>query len=160
MKVGKFIIAAIVLASIFTGCAKKTTIESFYTYETECLGVALDGSQTLKVWGTGKNQEEAVQQAMKNAVRDILFKGIHAGSKECGIRPLMLEVNAEEKYEEYFNAFFRNGGLYSKYVTNETPKRGAKDTQYNKQQTKYGMVVRVQRADLKKKLEQDGIIKK
>lgn len=162
MKVTKYIIAGMALTGILClgSCAKKTTIESFYTYETECLGVALDGSQTLKVWGTGKDKKAAMKQAMKNAVKDILFNGIHTGSKDCGIRPLILEVNAQEKYEDYFNTFFQDGGLYSKYVSDETPKRTTKDKQYNQQQTKYGMVVRVQRAELKNRLEQDGIIKK
>lgn len=141
-----------------TGC-KSTQVETFYTYETECLGVDLDGSQRLKAWGSGINKKEATQQALKNAVRDVLFKGIHAGSKECGIRPLLLEVNVAEKNEDYFNAFFSTDGPYLQFVTDETPKLRSREKEYSKNQKKVGVVVRVQRAALKKRMEQDGIIK-
>lgn len=161
MKITKYVMGMALFIGLycFSGC-KTTKIESFYTYETECLGVGLDGSQTLKAWGTGKNKKEAKEQAMKNAVRDILFKGIHTGRKDCGIRPVLLEVNASEKYEDYFNSFFRDGGDYLKYVSDETPKMREKEKEYNQAQTKLSVMVRVQRAELKKRMEQDGIIKK
>lgn len=161
MKTIKYGMAISFLAGVccFSSC-KTTQVESFYTYETECLGVGLDGSQTLKAWGEGRNKKEAKEQAMKNAVRDILFKGIHTGKKECGIRPVLLEVNVQEKYEDYFNSFFQDGGAYMQYVSDETPKMSKKEKEYNQSQTKLGLVVRVQRAELKKRMEQDGIIKK
>ena len=51
------------------------------SFESECMGVELDGSQTLKAWGTGRNYSDACEQAKKNAVRDVLFKGIKNGFK-------------------------------------------------------------------------------
>ena len=38
-----------------------------YTYDTECIGVEGDGSQTVKGWGSGRNREDAVEQAKKMA---------------------------------------------------------------------------------------------
>ena len=40
----------------------------FEKFETECLGIEGDGSQTLRAWGTGRNRADAVEQAKKNAV--------------------------------------------------------------------------------------------
>ena len=54
----------------------KTTTSAYQQYEPECLGVELDGSQTLRVWGVGSNKKDAVEQAKKDAVRAVIFKGI------------------------------------------------------------------------------------
>lgn len=143
-----------------TGCSSsKTTVASFYTYETECLGVELDGSQTLRVWGSGKNKKDAVEQAKKNAVHDVLFKGVRQGKSECNMKPLMIEVNAEEKYADYFQRFLRDGGEYRKYTSSEDEKTSSKISQTNQVSTKYGVTVRVLRSELKERLKSDGIIK-
>lgn len=155
-----YLLAGTLIAiSCFSGCSKKTTVDSFYAYKAECLGVGLDGSQSLRVWGTGRTESEARQQARKNALHEILFKGITAGKTECSVRPLMLEVNAEEKYEDYFISFFNEEGAYARFVSEENPKKKAIIKQNNKQQVKCGIVVKVQRNELKSELEKDGILK-
>lgn len=143
--------------------AQKSAISSFYSSETECLSVSNDGSQILKAWGHGKKKKDAVKEAMRNAVRDVIFNGIHAGSKECSIRPILMEVNAQEKYEDFFYTFFADEGAFLNFVTDETPKKlyffDTKEKKRNKQQVKVGMVARVQRAALQKYLKQEGILK-
>lgn len=105
------------LLLILAGCSSKKSVSSYHSFESECLGVELDGSETLRAWGRGKNRTDAIEQAKKNAVRDVLFKGVVAGSRECSVRPLVTEVNAQERYASYFNDFFRDGGEYLKYVS-------------------------------------------
>lgn len=107
------------LLLILAGCSSKKSVSSYHSFESECLGVELDGSETLRAWGRGKNRTDAIEQAKKNAVRDVLFKGVVAGSRECSVRPLITEVNAQERYASYFNDFFRDGGEYLKYVSME-----------------------------------------
>ena len=94
------------LLLILAGCSSKKSVSSYHSFESECLGVELDGSETLRAWGRGKNRTDAIEQAKKNAVRDVLFKGVVAGSRECSVRPLITEVNAQERYASYFNDFF------------------------------------------------------
>ncbi|MDR3327949.1 MAG: hypothetical protein LBT04_07520 [Prevotellaceae bacterium] len=147
---------------LVTGC--RTASASFYKHETECLGVELDGSQTLKSWGTGRYWKDAADQAKKNAVRDVVFKGNFIGTGECEVKPLLLEVNAEEKYKAYFNAFFKDGGEYARYVSlrdERIPRHiiRVRDSR-NKDQSLYSVVVRVERAELREKLINDGILKK
>ncbi|MDP5076044.1 MAG: hypothetical protein NWP82_06130, partial [Flavobacteriales bacterium] len=77
----------------------------------------MDGSQTLESWGSGRNRFDAVEQAKKNAINEVLFKGILNGKPECERKPLVPEVNAREKYASYFNAFFADGGEYLNYIT-------------------------------------------
>ena len=151
------IVAMLVL---FAASCKTTQSYSYHTFETECLGVELDGSQTLKAWGTGRNKKDAVEQAKKNAVRDVIFKGNFTGSKDCFEKPLLLEVNAQEKYANYFNTFFRDGGEFINYISMEDERKHARiaDSR-NKDQSKYSVVVRVKREELKEKLIKDGILK-
>lgn len=138
---------------------KQTVTSSYYTYKTECLGVELDGSQTLRAWGTGKNKKDAIEQAKKNAIHDILFQGIHDGQSKCSVKPLLTEVNAADKYEDYFNAFFLDKGSYQTFVSGEENGRTTRIQEAIKNQLKYGIVVRVFRSELKRRLQADGILK-
>ena len=132
-----------------------------YSKETECLGVEMDGSQTVKAWGFGNGKKDAIEQAKKTAVRDVLFKGIRSGKDECNQKPVVNEVNAQEKYEDYFNKFFADGGAYTKFISmkDETIKMGAKDRKSATDGTQYGVVITVKRAELKKQLLADNILK-
>lgn len=142
------------------GCSSpQKSIGAYYTYEIECMGSELDGSETVLSWGTGKNKTDGVEQAKKNAVRAILFKGIRSGKDECSKRALLLEVNAEEKYQYYFNTFFKDGGEYKKYVSQEDTRRNSIKGEATTQQEKYGIVVRVLRSELRDRLINDNILK-
>ena len=50
---------------------KKTA--SYYNYETECLEDKLDGSFILQAWGKGSDKSEAIDQAKRNVLNDILL---------------------------------------------------------------------------------------
>ena len=71
----------LVIVAALSSCSKKSTevskASAYVNYETICMSVDLDGSQTLRVWGKGSTQADAIEQAKKNAVYDVLFKGIH-----------------------------------------------------------------------------------
>jgi hypothetical protein len=135
-----------------------------YPTESECLGVELDGSVTLKAWGSGRNRFDAVTQAKKNAVRDVLFRGISKGTDECNSRALIPEVNAETKYEDYFFKFFAyKNGAYKGFISARDERidhtifrtlNGADKT------VTYSVVVRVLRSELRQQLIADGILPK
>jgi hypothetical protein len=161
MKIKQLLLLSLVIV-FFTQC--KTTVPSFYNYKTECLGVELDGSHTLKAWGKGRYWKDAADQAKKNAVRDVIFKGILDGSDECKVKPLLMEVNAEEKYQDYFAKFFKDGGEYKKFVSLKDERihrriHRTRDSR-NQDQSTYSVVVRVLRKDLEQKLINDNILKK
>jgi len=144
-----------------TSCSTKKVVVGNYSYETECLGVELDGTQTLRVWGTGRNRVDAVEQAKKNAVREVLFKGILSG-RDCEKRPLVPEVNAERKYETYFNSFFRDDGEYKYFVTSQDERianRVYREAKVSTNTVTYPVVVRVLRPQLRERMLQDEILK-
>jgi len=123
----------------------------------------MDGSQTVKAWGNGRNRWDAIEQAKKNAVKDVLFNGIYEGKQECEKRPVVAEVNAQQKYETYFNKFFADDGEYKNFVSLKDERIGQKvsrDRKGARQSVTHGVVVRVLRAELKQKMIEDGILKK
>ncbi len=134
-----------------------------YTFETECVGVEMDGSLTLIAWGNGRNRRDAVAQAKKVAVRDVLFKGITKGDQSANPRPLVPEVNAERKYEDYFNNFFSDKkGIYKKFVSAKDERivnRIIRKSMGSSAGVTYKVTVRVLRSELKQKLIQDEILK-
>lgn len=152
-------------ALIVVSCSvsKNAKIAGNYTFETECIGVELDGSQTVKAWGQGRNRTDAIEQAKKQALKDVLFHGINNGKSDCSNKALLLEVNAEEKYENYFAKFFTDEGEFLNYVSYEdaNPKHieSTKERKKAGSQEYYGLIVRVQRMKLKEKLISDKIIK-
>lgn len=124
----------------------------------KCLGVELDGSQTLRVLGYGRNRADAKEQAMKNAVRAVIFDGIRSGADGCDTRPLVTEVNAKERYENYFNIFFADNGEYRKYVSLRDTKKRSGSKVKDKVGYSYQLTIRVLRSELKARLKADNVI--
>jgi hypothetical protein len=151
----KLILFALIL---ITACAKKTNAV-YYSYKTQCMSAELDGSQTLLAWGDGKDKSDAVEQAKKNAVNDVLFNGILEGKAGCNVKPLVPEVNARDKYDEYFNKFFADGGPYSTYINLLDEKSHSREKKKGNYSMTYSVTVRVLRPQLKERLIADGIIK-
>lgn len=156
--IGKIIFCALLPFSL-AACKQTQTLSSFHSQPVECLGVELDGSQTLRSSGSGKNRADAIEQARKNAVWAVIFNGVRDGRGGCEMRPLVNEANAREKYAEYFNIFFADGGEYRKYVTSEDEKRRSKDKSANKYTTNYRVTVHVLRSELQARLKEDNILR-
>lgn len=136
-------------------------IAGYATFTTDCAGTELDGSVTLKAWGNGRNYFDATEQAKKNAVRDVLFKGIRTGQPGCPSTPLVLEPGAQNKYEQYFADFFKDNGPYLAYVNLKDERIGHKlkrDKKGAQNSVTESVIVRVKRLDLKKRLIEDKII--
>jgi hypothetical protein len=129
---------------------KKKKTASYYAGETECIEDKLDGSYILYAWGKGSSKSEALDQAKRNVLNDILFKGVRKG---CQINPLILEVNASTKYKSYVYSFFDKD--YKKYISIE---KSPKTKNKSRSQTSYGIKIRVKIEAIKQKLIEDKII--
>lgn len=116
----------VVALFVFPSCNPQKKIAGNYTYKTECLGIEMDGSQTVKAWGNGRHRWDAIEQAKKNAVNDVLFNGIYEGKQDCEKKPVVSEVNARQKHEAYFNKFFADGGEFKDYVSLRDERIGQK----------------------------------
>lgn len=145
--------------------SKQDKATAQWEYEIEpAVGQAQQGSCIVKVWTYARNIDKAKQQAAKNAVHGIIFKGYAAstnGSRIPAQRPLVPDAATEAANAEYFSQFFADGGVYMRYVTlvnNGTPRAGDL-IKVSKKQYKVGIVVSVQKDLLRKELESQGIIK-
>ena len=129
-----------------------------YAQETECIGKELDGSLTLRVWGTGRNKTDALEQAKKQAIYDVLFNGVTKGNTDYNMRPVMTEVNARQRYQDYFDIFFMDRGEYRKYISMEDKRAGSTRTRRNYRDVTVGVTVRVLVPQLRARLKSDGLL--
>ena len=129
-----------------------------FAQETECISKEMDGSLTLRVWGTGRNRTDALEQAKKQAVYDVLFKGITRGNTDYNMRPIMTEVNARQRYQDYFDIFFMDRGEYRKYISMEDKRAGSTRTRRNYRDVTVGTTVRVLVPQLRSRLKEDGLL--
>lgn len=152
-------ITVVALLCAMTATAQKTAVYAYTNKTLECLGVELDGSQTLRVSGIGRNKADSKEQAKKNAVWAVIFNGIQGGAEGCNTRPLINEPNAAEKYEDYFNIFFADNGDYKEYISMEDTKRRSAKKAKSKVAANYTITVRVLRPQLRQRLISDGVLK-
>ena len=151
-------IFVLMLALFAVSVSSSAQDKVLYKETIRCLNVELDGSETLRVVGFGRNRDDAREQAMKNAVYVVIFQGIKDGNRGCNMKPIVEEVNAREKYAEYFDIFFMDNGEYRKYVSLKDTKYRSKNKTKTKLGTGYEMTIRVQRSQLKARLKNDNII--
>ena len=150
-----------ILSLTFYSCRTDTKIVSTAStaqFGAQNLGANLDGTVTFRTWGHGYNKAHAIENARKEAVRQILFKGL-TGTGDGNLRPLLTEVNAEEKYQYYFSKFFAYGGEYMNYVSARDQNRKSGMKSASNTQEQWGCIVTVNRIALQDKLINDGILK-
>lgn len=153
-----YLSAVLLLAS--AGCSKKLAdTGSYFHTRTEYLNSAGDGSVTVRAYGMGKTREDAVEQACRNAVSDVLFEGVQIPGNTILSRPLIREINAREKYQYFFNPFFADGGQYRRFVSLEDRRPKSDGVKTNSVQQRYAVTVRVLRAELQQYLIEHHIVK-
>ncbi len=161
MKTMYYISIIAIISLTMWSCKTPETVSGYYNYEVECLGNEYDGSQIVKTRGTGRDRKEAEANARKNALHDIMFKGVRNGTSDCSSRPLIVKPNAEENNEVYFKRFFSEGGIYSKFVSlHREPliDRNFKTNPRSNSKVAYAMVLKVNVSSLKSHLIKDQII--
>ncbi len=166
------------LLSIFIVLSCKTVVPVDYTkYEVEALDQGIQGTVLMKVYSYDKSVKNAIERAKMNAVQAVLFKGIPGSNIS---KPMVKD--GRMAHEEYFNKFF---GLYkvNKKLRRRDRNKDAIDFSrlFNAPYRSYvqvsndgslapgdrvkvgnsykvGVEVSVNHAQLRKKLEEDGVI--
>lgn len=132
-----------------------------WRYEIEGVSQGSQGTYLIKVWSYSKKPKVAIEQAKKNAVHGVIFRGYEGNKK--GLRPqkpLTNDPNLEQEKEVFFRDFFATGGKYLKFVslTNDGAVAAGDRLKVGKEY-KIGIVVSVQKDALRKDLESAGIIR-
>lgn len=164
MKNFKFLIALILLISFSTGSfaqqrkANKDT--EAWRYEIEAVQTGIQGTYLIKVWSYSKKPEVAMEQCKKNAVHGVIFKGFSGISGVPGQSPLTNNTNLEVEKADFFKTFFNDGGKYMKFVSlSNDGAVAAEDRMKIGKEYKIGVVVAVNVTELRKDLENAGVIK-
>lgn len=126
-----------------------------WRYEIECEGNGSQGTYLVKVWSYSKKQATAANQAVKNAVHGVIFKGVAGGGGCASQKPLASSPGVQYDHADFFDRFFEEGGEYAKYASVV----GAPEYIKIGKEYKAGVVVSVSKDQLRKDLESAGIIK-
>ncbi|MBQ2170881.1 MAG: hypothetical protein II448_03980 [Paludibacteraceae bacterium] len=153
-----FLLALMVTAAVATVDAKPKAQREMdeFRYEIQCAGNGVQGTYLVRVWTYNKKLKAALEACPRNAVHGVIFKGFVGGDGCVGQRALVREPGAEMEYEDFFNHFFASNGEYRKYISivPGTEEQMKVDKVY-----KVGIVVSVQKDELRKALEAAGVIK-
>ncbi len=148
----------LLLVSFLTLFGCKTQEKIDYGYEMVCQGVGIQGSNLVKVYSYGKTVDKAIEESKKNAVRGILFKGI-VGGNGCSRQPAIVSYQEHQKHKTFFENFFKGEYLRFVHLTSNgsvSPKDRLKVGKYYK----IGVIISVDKTNLRKYLEERKIIKK
>lgn len=157
-----FLIAFLFGPMLCMGQSKKKADKEMveWRYELEVVKEGVQGTYLVKVWSYSKKQETILEQAKKNAVHGILFKGFPQNGSIQGKSPLTNNPSLEQEKAEFFKEFFAEGGKYQKFVT--LTNNGAiepSDRINMGKEYKIGVIVSVNVEALRKDLEAAGVIK-
>lgn len=166
MKKLSFLIALLLpfIATAATPCKKADKETEQMRYELQAtIGQAPEGSALVRVWTYSKKANVATDQAGKNAVHGILFKGYpsynEGNNRIVGREAMITDANVQQEKQAYFDEFFADGGAYQRFISfigNGEPDKILKvDKEY-----KVAITVIVQVDALRQRLQEDGIISK
>jgi len=162
LKIGILLLMYMGISFLANAQAKKKAEKDTenFRYELQCVSTGAEGSYLVKVWSYSKKPEIAIEQAKKNAVHGIIFKGFTGSGAGCTQKPLTNNPALEEEKEVFFKDFFSDGGKYMKFVSvTGNGSIGAADRVKIGKEYKIGVVVSVSKDALRKDLEAAGIIK-
>lgn len=131
-----------------------------FRYEIQCVTVGAEGTYLIKVFTYSKNPNVAIEQAKKNAVHGVIFKGFSGAGAGCTQKPLTPNPALEQEKETFFKDFFANGGKYLKFVNVAGDGSIAPEDRLKVgKEYKTGVIVSVLKDALRKDLEAAGIIR-
>ncbi|NEV93027.1 hypothetical protein G3567_02555 [Psychroflexus sp. YR1-1] len=155
-------ITLLILAFVLTSCKSKIdTVSGYYDYETECVSVDRNGFQTVKAWGIGMTEKDAILNARRRAVDEILFKGIRGGSSLCEIRPMISNPNKRRDNLNYFNRFYAPQGDFERFAglpEENWLRRKLKINQKNEGKLAYEIIIEVDMMGLREHMRRDNLI--
>ena len=155
-KLGLFIAA---FALIFLASCGTKRSQAYYENPSVVLSANYDGSYVIRVQVRAKDAVIAFTDGQRKAVEEVIFSGVKAGSNGISdLKPLCFDKNAREKHEDYFNAFFMDGGAWTQYASLKDKRVGSMRYQRDGRQMVESVTVTVNRAGLKARLQADGII--
>jgi len=141
----------LVLVSIIYSCSEKILPTSEVNYLS-----GNDGTITMRAIGNGTNEQEAINEAEKNAINVLFFRGLPQSEQKV---PLIGTNESEEieKHKQYFEKFYTQK-RYKTFVMSSIPV--SEFAKQNGGTKSLAVDIKVNLIALKKDLEQNNIIRK
>ena len=159
MKKLSYIIAIFALICL-SGCGPKRS-QAYYDQPSQVMSATAEGTYIIRVQVRAKDAVVAFKEAQRKVVKEVIFDGVKSANSGINdLKPLCFDMNAREKYEDYWNVFFSDEGPWKQFTSYKD--RRATSTRYERDgrlMVETGTVT-VNRAGIKKKLQEDGIIPK
>lgn len=128
-------------------------------FEIEAMPTGIKGTYLLKVWTYSTNPMPDFKQVKRNAVYGVLFEGFKGKRGIAGQKPIVPNPKIKTEKAEFFNAFFAEGGAYLNFVDLVNDGAiAAGDRIRMGDLFRIGIVSSVKAAELRKHLEEAGII--
>lgn len=130
--------------------------EPIIGYDIEYSGAeGVSGTYMIQVWINTTKATLSTEEFKRYAVEGILFKG-YARPQQERVAPMVSDAIRQAK-SDFFNAFFENGD-YSKYAS--VLGNTVKNLKITKKEYRLGMIISISESQLRKDLEEAGIISK
>lgn len=127
-------------------------------YEVQFINTTgVEGTIVFKIYAYGKNQEQAIQNAKSDALKAVMFKGI-PGSDLKG--PMVNDLTVLETQKAFFNTFFETQQYLQYVAISSDGSIDGEDIFKVGKKYKVGVVVSVQKDNLRVLLEKAGVIKR
>lgn len=126
-------------------------------YEIKGVGSGVQGTYLVKVYVISKKSKPDADLLKKCAVHGVLFKGFAGTNSRVHQKPLAGSPLAEQQHSDFFDPFFSEGGAYRNYADLVTSQYEI--TKMAKKQYRIGATISVMKDQLRKDLEQAGVIK-
>lgn len=151
-------LAAVAVMVLLAGCGAKRS-QAAYDFKSKVLSANYDGTYVIRTQIRARNAAVAFTDAQRKVVQEVIFDGIDAGSNGVEpLKPILFDMNARRKHEDYFAAFFRNDGEWTKYASLWDKRTGTTTYKRNGVQMIETVTVTVDRKGLREKLIADGIL--
>lgn len=144
-----------IVAVVLSSCRTNQTL-SYSSVETTAIAAESNGTYVIRVQGKGTTRSMAYDNARRQAVHDVIFKGIHTSYGDHKmIHPLINDPRMEQKEETFFNSFFSEKGEYLDYIES-TKEDKIQNSNENTKSVILNVIVR--RDKLKEMLRNKGFI--
>jgi hypothetical protein len=129
---------------------------SAMNYEVQFIQTGLDGTILFKIYAYGKDDDQAIANAKSDALKAVMFRGIPGSDL---VRPMVTDLAAPETHKDFFQTFFGTQ-QYLQYVSISGDGTVDSDDRFKVgKRIKLGVVVSVQKDNLRKLLEAAGIVR-
>jgi len=157
MKKFSFIIAVAAMLML-ASCGSRRS-QAYYNSPSLVLSTNYDGSYVIRTQVRSRNASTAFTDAQRKAMEEIIFDGVRSSAAGVeDLKPLCFDMNAREKHEAYFMEFFRDKGEWTKYGNLKDKRNFTTTFMRDGRQMVQTVTVTIDRAGIKQKLQEDGII--